>query len=99
MRSNIKIIETTKESEIKDVPIPKSKEEELLYKYFPDQFKKQVVDPKKQEIGFTQKKAHPRKDSDNLYQKTNQDYYDVKYPSTDVNGFSPKIEIRSDMKF
>lgn len=93
-QTNIRMIEPQKET-LRDVPISKDQEEALLRKYYPEMFKKEIEKPSNE---FTQKKAVPRKDSDNLYQKTNREFVDTKFVDTGVESLMGKLEIRSDMK-
>lgn len=95
-QTNIRMVEPQKET-IRDVPISKDQEEALLRKYYPEMFKKEI-EKEKPLYDFNQKKATPRKDSDNLYQKTNKEFIDTKFINIGLDGLTGRLEIRSDMK-
>lgn len=97
-QTNIRIIEDQTE-EIKDtnVQLSATDKEALLAKYYPEYYQKNYIEPKKH-----QPLPHQKRDGmDKNTQKSNQEYYNVKFVDMDggEDKINLKIEIKSDMKF
>jgi hypothetical protein len=92
--TNIRIIEDQTE-EINDTgyEVSQTEKEALLAAYYPELYQKQYVEPKRS--------PQKRVDQDINTQKSNNEYYDVRFNSVDVgdDSINFKIEIKSDMKF